>query len=62
MKKTKVCGKCGRELPLDMFNSCKSSSDGLQNQCRDCKHIEFQKKKWHQHNLALERWPWPFND
>ena len=34
--KTKVCNKCGRELPIDTFNKKASSKDGLQGYCRDC--------------------------
>lgn len=34
--KTKVCNKCGRELPIDTFNKKTSSKDGLQDYCRDC--------------------------
>ena len=62
MKKTKVCGKCGRRLPIEMFSKSKSSGDGMQNACKDCRHLEYKKKHWLSHNLALERWPWPFND
>lgn len=34
--KTKKCSKCGRELTLDNFSKCASSSDGLQYCCKDC--------------------------
>lgn len=40
---TKVCSKCGKELPLSEFNKCKKSPDGLDYWCRDCQkqyHIE----------------------
>ena len=40
---TKVCKKCGRELPASEFNKCTSSPDGLQWICRDCQH-EYSRK------------------
>lgn len=33
---TKICSKCGRELPLSEFNKCKRQKDGLQYQCKEC--------------------------
>lgn len=33
---TKVCSKCGRELPVISFAVHKVSSDGLHSYCRDC--------------------------
>lgn len=36
-KGTKVCSTCKRELPIEMFCNCKSLSDGLFNQCKECK-------------------------
>lgn len=33
----KICSHCRRELSLDHFNKCKSCSDGLEAQCKDCK-------------------------
>lgn len=35
-QKTKVCKKCGRELPLTMFNKGKSS-DGKDSYCKQCR-------------------------
>nr|DAP60021.1 MAG TPA: restriction endonuclease [Caudoviricetes sp.] len=35
-KGTKICSKCKRELPIDMFWKCKSNNDGLQNICNTC--------------------------
>ena len=35
-KKTKVCTKCGRELPLDAFSKKSDTNDGLQYHCKDC--------------------------
>ena len=36
-KGTKVCSKCKRELPIEMFGKRKSESDGLQYYCKECK-------------------------
>lgn len=33
---TKICSKCGKELPLSEFNKCKRNKDGLQYKCKDC--------------------------
>lgn len=37
---TKVCKKCGRELPISAFNKKAKSKDGLQDMCREC-HREY---------------------
>lgn len=34
--KTKVCHKCGRELPLSEFHKKSSAKDGLQPLCKEC--------------------------
>ena len=34
--KTKLCTKCGRELPVSEFNKRARSADGLQIYCREC--------------------------
>lgn len=34
--KTKVCSKCGRELPLTKFSPNKASKDGHIGRCKDC--------------------------
>ena len=34
--KTKVCSKCGRELPLSEFYKRSVSNDGLQSYCKEC--------------------------
>lgn len=34
--KTKVCHKCGRELPLSEFHKKSSAKDGLQSCCKEC--------------------------
>ena len=35
-RNTKVCTKCGKELPLDRFGRNPRSSDGLKCYCKDC--------------------------
>lgn len=35
-KGTKVCSKCKKELPIEMFHKDKSKSDGLHNYCKEC--------------------------
>lgn len=37
MENTKICKKCGRELPLECFGKDKRSKDGLQHWCKSCK-------------------------
>lgn len=34
--KTKVCRKCGQELPISEFSRKASSKDGLQCYCKEC--------------------------
>ena len=44
---TKVCKKCGRELPLDQYFRNKATKDGHESQCKECKTaytLEYQKK------------------
>lgn len=36
MEETKICSKCGRELPRSEFATKSKSKDGLQSYCRDC--------------------------
>jgi hypothetical protein len=35
-KGTKVCSKCKRELPIEMFSKSKNNIDGLYYYCKDC--------------------------
>ena len=35
-KGTKVCGRCGRELPVSEFHKDKNRIDGLRNVCKGC--------------------------
>lgn len=44
---TKVCKKCGRELPLDQYFRNKATKDGHDSQCKECKTaytLEYPKK------------------
>lgn len=34
---TKVCSTCKRELPVSEFYKSNTKTDGLQNQCKECK-------------------------
>lgn len=34
---TKVCYKCGRELPLSEFYKNRTTKDGLQRECKECR-------------------------
>lgn len=48
MEETKICTKCGRELPTSMFYRSAKMKDGLQSHCKDCKRAysaEYQKEK-----------------
>ena len=36
LTETKVCSKCGRELPITEFTLSKTSKDGHVGQCKDC--------------------------
>lgn len=44
MENTKICKKCGRELPLDCFGGHKKMKDGLQPYCKECQKQYF--KQW----------------
>lgn len=34
--KTKVCKRCGQELPVEYFGKNRATKDGLQLYCKDC--------------------------
>ena len=36
MEKTKLCTRCGRELPVSNFSRRTKAKDGLQPYCKDC--------------------------
>lgn len=33
---TKVCSKCGKELPVELFSKSRRNADGLQFICKSC--------------------------
>lgn len=39
-KGTKICSKCKRELPIEMFYKDRTKSDGLYTYCKDCDRIK----------------------
>lgn len=43
--KTKLCKKCGRELPVENFAINRKNADGLQAECKECK-AEYMKGYW----------------
>ena len=45
---TKVCKKCGRELPLNEFSKDKRCKDGHRNVCKECK-----KQYYREHKEAI---------
>lgn len=50
--KTKVCFKCGRELPVSEFHKNKATKDGLQSHCKECTKVyEKQRKLNHELNI-----------
>lgn len=52
---TKVCSRCGRELPASDFFRNKSSKDGLAHYCKECERERRSKKtiKVELHNKEL---------
>lgn len=56
--KTKVCNKCGKELPLSEFPPKKGTPDGLSYQCKECAREygrEYAKRKREERLAARER-------
>ena len=51
-EKTKVCTKCGRELPLSEFSINKASKDGLDNWCKSCRR-EYNKIRYETHKSDI---------
>ena len=41
----KPCSKCGVEKSFDDFHKNKSNADGMQSQCKDCRHLK-RVEKW----------------
>lgn len=44
---TKVCTKCGRELPVICFAVHSHNKDGLQSQCRECNTDDQKRRRGH---------------
>jgi hypothetical protein len=42
---TKICKKCGQELPLEYFSKNAKTKDGLQNHCKACA-SEYSRQIW----------------
>lgn len=42
---TKICKKCGQELPLENFSKNAKMKDGLQNHCKACA-SEYSRQLW----------------
>ena len=42
---TKKCPKCGRVLPVESFNRCNATKDGLQIHCRECQKVFRMKRR-----------------
>lgn len=45
IKKTKVCVKCGRELPIESFSPNMKNKDGYRNECKECA-AAYQKERY----------------
>lgn len=43
--KTKICKRCGRELPVSEFGHHARSKDGLQPYCRECRSAQFKEAR-----------------
>lgn len=50
---TKVCTKCGRELPLDSFNWRDKAKGTRRADCRDC-HNNYMKKQYRQKKIEIQ--------
>lgn len=50
---TKICTKCGRELPLDQFNWRNKSQGTRRSECKDC-HNGFMKNKYQEKKIEIQ--------
>lgn len=50
--KTKICKRCGRELPLSEFYKAKSCKDGYRNECKEC-FLQYYKQYQQEHKEEL---------
>lgn len=53
---TKVCSKCGRELPIENFSKSNSTKDGLQYICKECN-----KKYYNNHTEKMKEYRKKYN-
>ena len=42
---TKICPKCGKELPVSEFSKNSKAKDGLQSQCKSCQSAAHKEKQ-----------------
>ena len=47
----KFCRKCGRMLPIEMFNINRRNSDGRQSYCKECSKKAF--KNWYDRDIKV---------
>ena len=50
---TKICTKCGRELPLDQFNWRSKAKGTRRDDCKDC-HNGYMKEKYREKKLEIQ--------
>lgn len=50
--KTKVCSKCGRELPITEFATNKTCKDGHIGQCKDCSNQYY--RQWYARKIGKQ--------
>lgn len=50
---TKICTKCGRELPIDQFNWRSKVAGTRRSECKFC-HSNYMKQKYHEKQQAVE--------
>lgn len=58
--KTKVCTKCGRELPITEFHINRRTKDGLQHYCKACR-CEYMRQYAQTHTLKTNIPPYSQN-
>ena len=42
---TKICKKCGRDLPIDQFSKHPTTKDGREGSCRDCRNAAAKERR-----------------
>ena len=50
----KYCPRCKRELPIDLFGSDASTSDGLQTYCKVCKRQSLREHRAKNNNISVD--------